>query len=185
MFLVANIVYGLTLAIAPSILRFWSESGGTQMWYYTTMYTLASLVSFFAMWLMLFIIMMLITPTAGVVLHKRLLDIIMRAPLSYLANTDTGIILNRFAQDIEYVDQKLPYAFMFAALMLCKLVSQLVLLYFTQPLATIGAPCMFLILYTLQKVYLRTSRQVRYLDIELRAEVLSNFLETVGSSILH
>jgi ATP-binding cassette subfamily C (CFTR/MRP) protein 1 len=65
---------------------------------------------------------------------------------------------------------------------LCRLIAQLVLLLLTQALLTIGAPFLFLVLYFLQKLYLHTSRQIRFLDIELRAEVLSNFLETVRPS---
>ena len=64
-----------------------------------------------------------------------------------------------------------------------KLVFQLVLLFLTQAFIAVGTPFMFLVLYFLQKLYLHTSRQVRFLDIELRAEVFSNFLETVGSLI--
>jgi hypothetical protein len=61
-----------------------------------------------------------------------------------------------------------------------KLISQLVLLFITQGFIAVGAPFLFLVLYFLQKLYLHTSRQVRCLDIELRAQVLTNFLETVG-----
>jgi ATP-binding cassette subfamily C (CFTR/MRP) protein 1 len=60
-----------------------------------------------------------------------------------------------------------------------KLIAQLGLLFLTQILIAVGTPFMFLILYFLQKLYLHTSRQIRFLDIEKRADVLSNFLETV------
>jgi ATP-binding cassette subfamily C (CFTR/MRP) protein 1 len=60
-----------------------------------------------------------------------------------------------------------------------KLIAQLALLFLTQALIAVGTPFLFLVLYFLQKLYLHTSRQIRFLDIELRAAVLSNFLETV------
>lgn len=66
---------------------------------------------------------------------------------------------------------------------LSRLISQLVLLFITQFYVAVGTPFLFLVLYLLQKLYLCTSRQIRLMDIELRAEVLSNFLETVGSII--
>ena len=40
-------------------------------------------------------------------------------------------------------------------------------------------PLCILFLYTLQKVYLRTSRQLRFLDLEAKAPIYSNFLETL------
>jgi hypothetical protein len=58
----------------------------------------------------------------------------------------------------------------------------MILLFFTQIFIAIGTPFLFLILYFFQKLYLRTSRQIRFLDIEKRADVLSDFLETVRSS---
>jgi ATP-binding cassette subfamily C (CFTR/MRP) protein 1 len=64
-----------------------------------------------------------------------------------------------------------------------KLIAQLVLLFLTQAFIAVGTPFLFLVLYFLQKLYLHTSRQIRFLDIELRAAVLSNFLETVRSFI--
>lgn len=63
-----------------------------------------------------------------------------------------------------------------------KVVSQLVLLFITQASIGIGLPFLALVLYFLQRLYLHTSRQIRFLDIELRAKVLSNFLETVSYS---
>lgn len=66
---------------------------------------------------------------------------------------------------------------------LSRLISQLVLLFITQIYVAVGTPFLFFVLYLLQKLYLCTSRQIRLMDIELRAEVLSNFLETVRSII--
>lgn len=63
---------------------------------------------------------------------------------------------------------------------LSRLVSQLILLSITQISVAISTPFLALALFLLQKVFLRTSRQIRFMDIELRAKVLSSFLETVG-----
>lgn len=64
-----------------------------------------------------------------------------------------------------------------------KLLSQLVLLFITQRTLGIAAPFLILVLYILQRLYLQTSRQLRCLDIELRAQVLTNFLETVSRPV--
>ncbi|RFU34159.1 hypothetical protein B7463_g2169, partial [Scytalidium lignicola] len=179
MFLICNMTYGATLAITPTILGAWSESGGLHMWFYTGMYALSSLLAFVAMGSVIWATLILIAPKSGEVLHQRLLKIIMGAPLSYFTVTDTGVTLNRFSQDISYVDQSLPINLMSSSFQFFKLISQLVLLFLTQAFIAINTPFLFLVLYFLQKLYLHTSRQVRFLDIELRAEVLSNFLETV------
>ncbi|KAH8591587.1 P-loop containing nucleoside triphosphate hydrolase protein [Bisporella sp. PMI_857] len=178
-YLICSMTYGAALAITPSILKAWSESGGLHTWIYTGMYASSSLLAFAAKGSVTWVILTLIAPRAGEVLHYRLLKIIMRAPLSYFSVTDTAVTLNRFSQDMEYVDRSLPYSLMNSSYQFFKLLSQLVLLFLTQAFMGVSIPPLFLALYFLQKLYLRTSRQIRLLDIELRAEVLSNFLETL------
>jgi ABC-type multidrug transport system fused ATPase/permease subunit len=47
------------------------------------------------------------------------------------------------------------------------------------PFMAFTIPLFILAVYLLQKVYLRTSRQLRFLDIEARTPVYSHFLETL------
>ncbi|TGJ82199.1 hypothetical protein E0Z10_g6546 [Xylaria hypoxylon] len=174
-----SVYYGVALAMMPSIIRTWSEAGGSHTWFYMAMYALSSLLSFAATGSVIWSTLILIAPKAGKVLHYRLLTIVMRAPLSYFAVTDTGEILNRFTEDMSYVDHDLPFNLMNTFWKFSKLISQLVLLFISQGLIAVVVPFLFLVLYFLQKLYLHTSRQVRCLDIELRAQVLTNFLETL------
>ncbi|KAK9771968.1 putative ABC transporter [Seiridium cardinale] len=178
-FFFCNIADGAVSAITASILRAWSEAGGSHMWLYTGMYALSSLLGFIATGSVLWSTLILIAPKAGEVLHYRLLVTVMRAPLSYFATTDTGVTLNRFTEDMVYVDHSLPFTLMNSVWQFSKVISQSVLLCITQGFVAIVMPFFFLILYFLQKLYLHTSRQIRLLDIELRAKVLSNFLETL------
>lgn len=46
---------------------------------------------------------------------------------------------------------------------------------------TISLPFSAAVVYVVQKVYLRTSRQLRFLELESRSAVYSSFLETVGA----
>ncbi|KAI0520681.1 P-loop containing nucleoside triphosphate hydrolase protein [Xylaria bambusicola] len=179
LFMSCNIIDGIALAVTPSILRAWSEAGGSHTGYYMTAYALSSLLSFAATGSVIWSTIILIAPKAGKALHHRLLTIVMRAPLSYFAVTDTGETLNRFTEDINYVDHDLPFNLMNTFWKFSKLLSQLVLLFITQSSIGIGAPFLIIVLYFLQMLYLHTSRQVQCLDIELRAQVLTNFLETL------
>ena len=49
-----------------------------------------------------------VIPTSGANLHVALLRTIMRAPQKFFNETDTGVTLNRFSQDMTLVDQALP-----------------------------------------------------------------------------
>lgn len=48
-------------------------------------------------------------PLNSEVLHARLLNTVMGAPLSFFSNTDVGVTTNRFSQDMSVIDTELPY----------------------------------------------------------------------------
>lgn len=51
---------------------------------------------------------MRITPESGARLHKVLLQSVMGAPQSFFDETDSGVTLNRFSQDMTIIDGQLP-----------------------------------------------------------------------------
>ena len=53
---------------------------------------------------------MQITPKSGAGLHQILLRSVMRAPQSFFDETDSGVTLNRFSQDMTLIDGSLPAA---------------------------------------------------------------------------
>lgn len=56
---------------------------------------------------------------------------------------------------------------------------QIILLCVAEKWLALSLPACVLLVYMVQKAYLRTSRQLRFLELESRAAVFSNFLETV------
>ena len=46
----------------------------------------------------------------SIILHERLLNTVMAAPLSFFTSTDVGTTLNRFSQDMTVIDTELPDA---------------------------------------------------------------------------
>lgn len=60
-----------------------------------------------------------------------------------------------------------------------KLTMQAVLLFAVQYYLTLSLPACIVIVYVVQKIYLRTSRQLRFLELESRSALYFNFLETV------
>jgi hypothetical protein len=57
---------------------------------------------------------------------------------------------------------------------------QTMLLCIAEKWLTMSLPACMLLVYIIQKAYLRTSRQLRFLELEYRAEVFSDFLEAVS-----
>ncbi|CAG1996834.1 unnamed protein product [Fusarium graminearum] len=116
-------------------------------------------------------------------LHEQLLKSVCRAPLRFFTTTENGSILNRFSQDMTLIDMSLPLAFYLTLdLTLRGLVQTGVV---ASGASYFGAflPLSFLALYLIQKYYLRTSRQMRLLDLEAKTPLYTQFTEiTAGLS---
>jgi hypothetical protein len=49
-------------------------------------------------------------PLSGEKFHFALLNTVLSAPMSFFVNTDSGVTLNRFSQDLQLIDMELPAA---------------------------------------------------------------------------
>jgi ATP-binding cassette subfamily C (CFTR/MRP) protein 1 len=97
--------------------------------------------------------------------------------MSFFATTDTGVTLNRFSQDLMLIDMELPVAALntFATFVLC--IGQMALIAVAAPFAAISFPIIGISVYFIQKFYLRTSRQLRFLDLEAKSPLYTQFNE--------
>jgi hypothetical protein len=105
----------------------------------------------------------------------------------------------RFSQDMQLVDRQLPGSLMSISnrmpspdslypgsnisIETFKLLVQTTLLFSTHKLMALSLPLCILAVYLIQRIYLRTSRQLRLLDLESQSAVYSSFLESVGYTI--
>ncbi|KAF5247273.1 hypothetical protein FANTH_6530 [Fusarium anthophilum] len=110
-------------------------------------------------------------------LHEQLLRSVCRAPLHFFTSTDSGSILNRFSQDMTLIDMSLPLAFYLTLDLTLRCLVQVGVV--ASGASYFGAflPISFLALYLIQKYYLRTSRQMRLLDLEAKTPLYTQFTE--------
>lgn len=126
----------------------------------------------------------LLKTTLGYVMSSRCQFLIFwltlyRAPVSFFQGIDTGSMINRFSQDLELVDMMLPiYAVNFVMSLLLVSINTIIICALGKYLGA-SIPLLGIVLYILQSYYLRTSRQVRLLDIEAKAPLYAHFLETI------
>ena len=122
-------------------------------------------------------------PRSGERFHWSLLKTTLHAPMSFFASTDTGITLNRFSQDLQLVDMDLPLAALntVGTLVLCA--AQMALIGVESMYAAISFPVCIVAVYFIQRFYLRTSRQIRYLDLEAKSPLYSQFVECLNGLI--
>ncbi|KAJ5157847.1 uncharacterized protein N7482_008947 [Penicillium canariense] len=112
-------------------------------------------------------------------MHSHLLKTTLDAPLSFFQKTDTGLTINRFSQDLELIDMDLPIQAVNTNISLANCFVQLIILCVMGKYLAITVPALGIILFFVQSYYLRTSRQVRLLDIEAKSPLFTHFMETM------
>ncbi|RAL16194.1 ABC transporter [Aspergillus homomorphus CBS 101889] len=119
---------------------------------------------------------------SAIKLHDNVLTSTFSAPFQFFHSTDIGSITNRFSQDMDLIDMRLPLeALNVIAMVSTCLVKLVVLAVFAKYLA-VAIPFAAAVVYITQKFYLRTSRQLRFLDIEAKAPLYTHFLELVSGA---
>lgn len=164
-------------------LKWWAEDSG-HAGKYITIYALLSLLAlvfeaFSITWVLIYI-----GPNSGERLHNILLQTVMKAPQIFFSQTDTGITINRFSQDMNLIDRILPASALNVVIRSFRILAQGVLLFSAEKYMTGSIPLCLLVLFVIQKVYLQTSRQLRLLDLESKSPVYTQFLETVRTDPL-
>ncbi|XP_044790836.2 ATP-binding cassette sub-family C member 2 isoform X2 [Bubalus kerabau] len=122
---------------------------------------------------------------ASNILHKQLLNNILRAPMSFFDTTPIGRIVNRFAGDISTVDDTLPMSLRSWVLCFLGIISTLVMICLATPIFVVVIIPLGIIYVSVQIFYVATSRQLRRLDSVTRSPIYSHFSETVsGLSVI-
>ena len=172
-------LYSFFLTFPQYWLKWWTESERERTAYYITGYILLFTGAWTVTNGIAMILQFRIAAGSGNWLHNQLLRTTVRAPLSYFTKTDSGSTLNRFSQDMNLIDRVLPNNLQHFAVQVFRLLAQSAILLSVQKLMGTSVPLCLAVLYFIQKFYLRTSRQLRFLDLEMKSHVYTNFLETV------
>lgn len=106
---------------------------------------------------------------AGAKLHHDALTTLKRAHMSFFSETDQGKIVNVFSQDMNLIDTELPSALLNGVMSVSMAIGQAAVLATTSPYLAISYPFLIGFLWTIQHFYLRTSRQLRLLDLETKS----------------
>ncbi|KAJ6781974.1 hypothetical protein PWT90_01260 [Aphanocladium album] len=120
---------------------------------------------------------------AAVRLHEQMLDVTMRATLGFLTSTKTGNILNRFSQDNNLFAKVLPSFLFRTVYMFFSSVVLIAIILSSASFMTSTFPAILAAIYFIQGFYLRTSRQMRHIDIEEKAPLYTFFCETADGML--
>ncbi|GKT57765.1 ABC multidrug transporter [Colletotrichum tofieldiae] len=172
----AMIVFAFCDSFPDIWLKWWAESNETRpnqdLGKWLGVYAalgVGSVVSvLFGMW-QLFIV---IINKSGVYFHGVLLDTTSRS-------VDSGITVNRFSQDLQLIDMELPSAALGLAIGVAFGAARFIMISVSSRYMAAILPFLVPVFYAIQHFYLRTSRQMRLLDIEHKAPLYSQLIETL------
>ncbi|CAI7625641.1 unnamed protein product [Penicillium manginii] len=113
-------------------------------------------------------------------LHLKLVQTVERAVASVFTSTDPGITVNRFSQDMALVDMELPMAFANTIISFTTCVAQLVIIAASSHYLGATIPFILGVCILTQRLYIRTSRQLRFFDIEAKSPLYTEFIELLN-----
>ncbi|RFU79719.1 atp-binding cassette transporter [Trichoderma arundinaceum] len=114
------------------------------------------------------------------ILHRALLETTLKASIVHIINQSIGSVLNRFSQDLAIIDTEVPLASFNTVFFLLSCMVQAVFVCVSSKYMSAGIVVFLAMFYIIQKFYLRTSRQLRVLDIEAKAPLISHFSDTIA-----
>lgn len=91
--------------------------------------------------------------------------------------------MNRFNQDLMFVDSQLPLEMLNTTSGFFTSLFQIILISIVSTVAISVLPPLIVVLYLLQNFYLRTSKQLRHMELESKAELHTKFAETAAGLV--
>ncbi|KAJ3526432.1 hypothetical protein NM208_g11192 [Fusarium decemcellulare] len=189
--LALEIVWAFLESFPTIWLKFWTDDntgqGDSRAGYYLGVYAAlqTAAVVWFAM--LIWFVLVLIAAKSGVTLHQRLLSTVIRSWIHYnevlLDSTMSSMFIDihlRFSQDIGMVDNHLPLGLIMTLASFFGVIAKAGLLAASTPYIAAAFPMLGALYFYLQRGYLRTSRQLRLLDLEEKAPLYTQFLETLS-----
>lgn len=176
------LLLALSELIPEIYLRIWTDVGPNQGFYFIG-YSLSAAFACFLVALTYWLLYTFLAVRAAIALHEQILDVTMRATIGYLTSTKTGNLLNRFSQDANLIARILPY-YLFRTLYIffATLITVGIILS-SATYMTAALPAIVVAVVLTQGFYLRTSRQIRHLDLEEKAPLYTFFTETADGLI--
>jgi ATP-binding cassette, subfamily C (CFTR/MRP), member 1 len=180
LFILASALWGITHNFPTVWMKYWSEDTfGRSNGFYIGIFALFRVLQLVALGGGVAIIMLWFISDTGTALHKNALATVVTAPLRFFTTTDSGIVTNLFSQDMTLIDNELPMALCNVGLGGGDVLAMAAMLAVASPYMALSYPVLIAVLYVVQKFYLRTSRQIRLLDLEAKSPLYTHFLDTI------
>ncbi|EAW10758.1 putative ABC transporter [Aspergillus clavatus NRRL 1] len=178
-FLTTSLAYVVCTSFTQIWVQWWTESKSPQDGSFLAVYFALAAGAIVNYATTIWCMMISIVPISAARLHWQLLDAVIHAPTSFFSTVDSGMTLNRFSQDMSLINSRLPVSMMQATPMAFQALAQIVLIAIGSTYMAVAIPFCLGTTWVLQRFYLRTSRQLRLLDLEQKSPLFSSISETL------
>lgn len=184
--LLSGLLWGFFWNAGTLFLKYWADNGFQIPGYqshvnnvYLRIYSMLQLSGIIVMGFYIASTDMGMARVGGSVLHHKAVKALMAAPLQYFTETDQGVTVNLFSQDINLIDFFLPKSMSNTLLAFFASAGQAVVVAIGTPYVALAYPVLLIFLSYLSRFYLRTSRQLRLLDLEAKSPLYAQFQDTI------
>ncbi|KAJ4863834.1 ABC transporter domain-containing protein [Trichoderma breve] len=164
-------------------LTWWGDGRGrssNDVGYWLSIFTVMAVIEAVLISLAIMHFLIILGPAVSKKFHSRILNAVMKAPMSFLSNSETGSLINRFSQDLRLVDIDLPVALAIFLFDISTCIGVTGLAVGAVGYFAASLPFVIIVLLMIQRFYVRTSKQLRILEIEHKAPLYSHFLESIN-----
>ncbi|KAM7201434.1 P-loop containing nucleoside triphosphate hydrolase protein [Naviculisporaceae sp. PSN 640] len=117
---------------------------------------------------------------AGTKFHQKAVAALLAAPMSLFTSKEKGTILNLFSKDMRVINEDIPGSATRACHKAIQVLVMAGMISLATPLLATSYPVLVLVVFLVQRVFLRTSRQMNLLDLELRGPLNTHVLDTIN-----
>lgn len=115
------------------------------------------------------------SPRASLRMHESMLNSVLKASVPYFQKTSSALLNNRWGSDMFISDFAFPISMLDFSLTAVYVVGAAILILIAVPWLAISIPLLVAIYWSLQRVYLATSRQLQRLTISSKTPLYTSF----------
>lgn len=186
LFLVATLFAGFSWKFMDVWVQWWSDAAaspsgasrhslGYWIGWHITFALLALMFDFAKFWT----ILVWAVPHSSAQLHQQILNSVMNAPYWFFVKTNLGSIVNRFSGDLTLIESAGAGPILQASETFTMVLGSAALILAGSSYASATLPFLLVTVYLLQRFYLRTSRQLRNMDLETQAPLINAIQESM------
>jgi len=112
--------------------------------------------------------------------HDKMLDNVLRSPVSFFDTTPTGWILNRFSSDQYTVDNDLRQNIQMLLMCVLRVFFVAVVIFYVTPIFVVVVIPLGVVYFYVQKFYRQSSRELKRLEAVSKSPIFAQFSETLS-----